>query len=151
MPIHREIWYSVNDNSLSCALWEPTAPLEVHLVMTDYVVHPGATGADVEEIVVYYTKDTAGNYPTADFTLKVHGKTTTVIMNGPIRTVLSGTPGTNPAVSDVSTSGDYYEWHFTPPGGGDNESTTLFEFDNGSGPPTKLKVTVKRQPTSYSC
>lgn len=154
MPIHYELYYDVSLNDLDCNAWNPTvdSPVEVHLVQTDMVKYPTTRDDYVEEIVVYYTKDANNYYPTEAFVLKVHGKTAAIIMTDPPdRTVLSGSPGTNPAASETASASGHYIWEFTAPEGGDNESTTLFEFDDGSGPPAKLKVKVKKQTGSFSC
>ena len=136
MAIHYEIHFD-DSGDPDCDAWDER-PIEVHLVQHDIVKYPGPRDDFVEEIVVYYTG--ASN---TMFTLKVWD--TSYTLTSPTTTLLDGSGGATS--NGVTAQTTHYQWSCTAP---TNTSTTLFEFDDGSGPPAKLKVKVKKQ-ESFSC
>lgn len=155
MPIHYEIIYDVSTNDPDCELWDPNTdnPVEVHLVQNDTVKYPGPRDDHVEEVVVYYSQDASQTYPTEPFKLRIKntGTYTLTLSN------CSGSPpcsgelisGTSPPsqTTPQTPGSNDYQWDFDAP---TNVSVTLFEFGDGSGPPSKLAVKVKKQ-TGFSC
>ena len=150
MPIHYEIYYDVSANDFDCEQWSSTSPnVETHLVQDNVVKYPTTADEYVEEIVVYYSQD-SGRPPkyddTRSFVLRVQGKQNYSLEDPPIPTVFPSTASGSTATA--SHGSDYYEWSFSFPS---DVSTTLFDFDDGSGPPTKLKIKIKRQTGSFTC
>lgn len=153
MPIHYEIYYDVSANDFECDLWPNTSSsIEVHLVQDDTVKHPTTADEYVEEIVVYYSQtDPPPPSPpewddTRSFVLRLQGKQRYALEDPPSSFVLP--EGKNGSSATASHGNDYYEWSFSFPA---DVCTTVFEFDSGTGPPTKLKVKIKKQTGSFSC
>lgn len=144
MPIHRYILFDSASGAHHCAQESTT---RVDLVQ-DAIVKYGSTYVD--SITVVYSPDPSGAPPpSTSFTLIFVRTVSSYIItpitpnNDPI-----DIEGSNGSEWSMSTSSDAYTVVFTAPS---SSGTRLFEFGDSSGPPTKVTVKIKHQPTTYSC
>ena len=144
MPTHYEIVYLNVTGDPKC---KSASSLEVTLVQDYIVKHPSASTSPefVDRIIIYYTPDALGNYPTAGFELTLHDLSYKMDAPAPVVTP-SGAAGAGVSLSD-NVPLDLRVATFTVP---NDVSTSEFEFGVGV-PGTKLKVRVKKQTGSFSC
>lgn len=142
MPLHYDIIYDSTTGAHHCG---SGTSLTVDLVQHAIVKHDGSY---VEEIVIIYSPDpTNGNYPPNNFALTLTNNSYDI---EPITdTVLDRDNGCS--IDDPVENGDDWTVTVNAPNQNGPNGTTLFEFGTSSGPPTKVKLKVKRVPTTYSC
>jgi hypothetical protein len=141
--------YEIKFQDTSEPVWcDSESEVEVRLVQTDIAEFPpsGGTPEYVDEIIVYYSGTASG-----EFTLNLTKlDTESYEVSEPDRMVLAGASSHGARASSPSLSHDETTWTvtFTWPASLASVSTVVFTFGTG-GPPTKLKVVVKKQ--EFTC
>jgi hypothetical protein len=136
MPIHHYVLFDSATGAHTCA---QGSSVTVDLVQ-DAIVQLDSTY--VESITVTYSPDP---WPNTDFVLVIARTDSRYTIN-PISPV--DLEGENGSTAQVTTTLASFIVVFSAP---TDSGTKLFEFGDDSGPPTKLQVKIKTQPTTYSC